>query len=312
MNNADSATARRTAHAAFPRSIWRAMRPEQWTKNLVVAAPFFFALGDRTQDVSPAYFLRSVAAALLFCLLSGGVYIFNDLLDIEADRRHPRKRLRPLAAGEIAPRTAWTTAAVLMLVALGTSWLISLPLAFFMALYLTLQFGYTMRLKQIPVLDILVVATGFMLRALAGAVVVDIVISPWLVVCTFLLAAFLGLSKRRHEKVRLDNGTLVGSRASLAGYRRDSLDRLVILFAAAVVLAYTGYALDPETARKFGDHRLLATLPFVIFGVARYLLLVFRRNLGDRPERILLTDIPTLINLTLYGATVLWLTLWMS
>ncbi len=309
MNNADNPSVKRVRVIVFLRNVWRAMRPEQWSKNLVVAAPFFFALGDRTQSVSPGLMLRSVNAALLFCLLSGGVYLFNDLLDIDADRRHPRKCRRPLAAGDLSLRAAWTTAAVLMLTALGLGWLIALPLAFFMTLYLALQFGYTIRFKHVPLLDIVVVATGFVLRALAGAVAVDVVISPWLVVCTFLLAAFLGLCKRRHEKIRIDDGSLSGSRASLAGYHRDSLDRLVIAVATAVVLAYAGYALAPETARKFGDRRLLATLPFVVFGVARYLVLVFRRNMGDRPERILVRDVPTLLNLALYSVAVFWLTL---
>lgn len=293
------------------RNGWRTMRPEQWTKNLVVAAPFFFALGDRTQSVSTGLLLRAISATLLFCLIAGGVYIFNDLMDLEADRRHPTKRQRPLASGAFPPLSAWPLAAVLMGLGLLSGMVVSLPLAFLMSLYLGLQFVYTIWLKKIPLLDILVIATGFVIRALAGAAAVSVPISAWLIICTFLLALFLALCKRRHEKTQVDKGVFSGSRSSLKGYRRDILDRLAIVLAAAVILAYAGYAAAPETVQKFGDRRLLATLPFVIFGIARYLVLVLRRNLGDRPERILLTDLPMLMTLALYGATVMVLTLWL-
>ncbi len=287
----------------------RALRPEQWVKNLVVTAPFFFALGDRTQEVSPNLVLWSLLAAFLFCLISSGVYLFNDLMDMEADRRHPTKRHRPLAAGEFPARPAWTMAALLMLAGLFAGWLINVELAFFMALYLALQFVYTIRIKHIPLLDILVIAAGFVLRALAGAAAVEVSISAWLVICTFLLASFLGLCKRRHELTAL-NGELPGvSRQSLAGYSKTGLDRLALAMAAIIILAYAGYAAAPETTQKFGDRRLLLTLPFVIFGVMRYLLLVFRHNLGDRPERILLRDKPILINLGLYSAAIMILTI---
>ncbi len=292
----------------FLHASWRSLRPEQWTKNLVVMAPFFFALGDQTQVVAPGLLLRAALATVLFCLVSSGVYLFNDLMDLDADRRHPTKSRRPLAAGEFPLRTAWSLAAVLMLAGLGIGWLLSLPLAFCLALYLALQFTYTLWLKHIPLLDILMIAAGFVLRALAGAATVVIPISPWLVVCTFLLAMFLGLCKRRQEKAQLEEaGTSAEVRPSLAGYHRNLLDGLVLVVAGTVMLAYAGYAVAPETVRKFGGYRLLATLPFVIFGVLRYLVLVFRRNLGDRPERILLTDVPMVLNLAFYGAVVLWL-----
>lgn len=294
------------ASVVAPHTVWRALRPEQWIKNLVVAAPFFFALGDRMQAVSAGLLLRAVYATLLFCCISSGVYLFNDLMDMEADRLHPNKRNRPVASGLLPPRPAWTLAAVLMLFGLAMGWWISLMLAFYMSLYLLLQFAYSLWFKYVTLLDIMVIAAGFVLRALAGAAAVDIPISPWLVLCTFMLALFLGVCKRRHEKVQSAGA---GARSSLTGYRRDALDRMAVTIAVAVVLSYLGYVLAPETAHKFGDRRLLATLPFVVFGVRRYLILVMRRNMGDRPERILLTDIPMLLNLVLYGGAVLGLTL---
>lgn len=288
-------------------SAWlNALRPAQWTKNLVVFAAFPFALWDRHQDLSAwSGLARVLPAALLFCLASGSVYLFNDLLDRDADRRHPVKRKRPIASGRIAPRPAAAAAALLAAAALGGAALLSLPFARVLAVYLSLQAVYTCLLKRLALVDILVIAAGFVLRAIAGAVILEVSISPWLLLCTFLLALFLALCKRRHEK-SLSNGD-AAYRPSLRAYDVRLLDQLIAITSSTTLVSYAIYTLAPETVDKFGNARLGFTIPFVLFGVFRYLDLVYRHDRGDRPERILLTDGPLLANVLLYGVAVILL-----
>lgn len=285
----------------------RALRPKQWTKNAVVFAAYFFALGDREQQLSADLFWRVVFAAAMFSLTSSGVYLLNDVKDIELDRAHPNKRFRPIAAGQISPVAAVIAAIVLLTISLGMSARISWPLFEVLAGYVILQALYTVFLKQIALVDLFVIATGFVLRALAGAVVLaGVRISPWLLLCTMLLALFLALCKRRHEKVVLaDYGADI--RESLAQYDQKLLDQLIAIVSAATIVSYALYTLWPETVAKFQTTKLGFTVPFVIFGIFRYLDLVYRQEKGGQPEQILLTDIPLLLDLAAYGATVLWI-----
>ena len=284
----------------------RLLRAKQWTKNAVVFAAFVFALGDQNQNLAAWELWKVCLAALAFSLVSSAVYIFNDLRDAPQDRLHPIKRHRPIAAGEIAAGPALGMAAVLLVGGRGGAWRLGMDLLLVVGSYLALQVFYTLWLKRIALVDVVVIALGFVLRALAGAVVIHVVISPWLLLCTMLLALFLGLCKRRHEKVNLA-GT--GTRAALEGYDERLLDLLIAMMGSAALVCYSIYTLWPETVAKFGTPWLGATIPFVVFGLFRYMDLVYRQEKGDRPEQILLTDGPLMVDIALYGATVLWLLL---
>ena len=284
-------------------SVFQAMRPKQWTKNIVVLAAFIFALGDLHQNVSVAHFWTAFLAAILFCAVSSGIYLINDIRDLPLDRAHPTKRLRPLAAGKISTGDAVGTAGVLLAVGLGGAAALSLPLFEVIGGYVILQFVYTFALKQIALIDLFIIAFGFVLRALAGAVALNVTISPWLLLCALMLALFLALCKRRHERVVLNDAD-GETRKNLAQYSEQLLDQLIAIVSAATLVCYALYTLWPDTVTKFGTAKLSLTIPFVIFGLFRYLDLVYRHEKGGQPELILLTDRPLLVDLALYGLTV--------
>lgn len=289
-------------------SVIRALRPKQWTKNAVVLAALVFALGDVQQglargNLAHVIFL-AVGAAVLFCLASSAVYLINDIRDVELDRAHPVKCKRPIAAGELSTSAASLIAGMLFVVALAGAWILDRNFCAVLAAYLALQVAYTFGLKQMALLDIFIISTGFVLRALAGALVIHVRISPWLLICTFLLALFLALCKRRHELVALKD-TSGNTRASLRQYDRHLLDALIPLTGAATLVCYSIYTLWPETVEKFGTTNLSFTIPLVAFGLFRYLDLVYRQEKGGRPEQLLLTDIPLLATVAIYGLTVL-------
>ena len=289
-----------------PVTLARLLRVKQWTKNAVVFAAFGFALGDRNQNLAAWELWKVCLAALAFSLVSSAVYIFNDLRDAPQYRLHPVKRRRPIAAGEVAPGPAAGVAAVLLAIGLGGAWRLGADLAAVLGAYLVLQVAYTLGLKRIPLVDVIVISVGFVLRALAGAVVIHVVISPWLLLCAMLLALFLGLCKRRHEKVNLAGQ---GTRAALDGYDERLLDMLISMMGAASLVCYSIYTLWPDTVAKFGTPWLGATIPFVVFGLFRYMDIVYRQDKGDRPEQILLTDVPLMLDVALYGVAVLWILL---
>jgi len=268
------------------------MRPKQWIKNLLVPAAWFFARWDPSQAAHAVGWepvIRESLAVLCFCGLASAVYLMNDVRDLEADRLHPRKRFRPLAAGELSVGVAVMLAAVLAGLTLFGAY--RLGLAFFAVLagYAVMQVGYSLGLKRVPFLDVFMVAAGFVLRAIAGAVVIGVRISPWLLLCVFLLALFLALCKRRHEKTMLDADS-AKHREALAGYTVDLLDIQIAIIAACVIVCYAMYTLSPETVQRFGNDRLGLTTPFVIFGIFRYLHLVHCQDRGGAPEMVLLTD----------------------
>lgn len=288
--------------------VLRALRVNQWTKNLVVLAAFCFALGDRAQGLLgpalPATFARVLAAFALFCLASSGIYLLNDIRDLAADRLHPVKRLRPIAAGRIPVPVAGAWSTLLLVLSLAGALWLSRPFATILAGYVALQIVYTCWLKHVALVDIFVIALGFVLRAAGGGLVIRVAISPWLLVCAFLLALFLALCKRRHEKLILDQSA-EDHRPSLGDYDRQLLDQLIAVVSAATIVSYAIYTLATETVHKFGTPLLSLTIPFVIFGIFRYLDLVYRKSAGGRPEKILLTDGPLLVDLALYGLCVL-------
>lgn len=286
----------------------RALRPKQWTKNVVVFAAFVFALGDPRQHLGFSALWDVLLTALLFCLVSSAIYLINDMRDIQADRLHPIKRHRPIASGELKIPAAVLLALVLLALGLAGAARLSPRLLAVMGGYVGLQVIYSFALKQIALVDLFVIATGFVLRALAGAVALDVEISPWLLLCTLLLALFLALCKRRHEKVVLAD-LASETRASMDQYDEKLLDQLIAIVSAATILCYSLYTLWPDTIEKFGTPYLGFTIPLVIIGLFRYLDLVYRHEKGDRPEHILLTDLPLLSVLGCYGTTVI-LILW--
>ena len=262
-----------------------AMRPRQWSKNLLVFAGIVFAakLGDASRWV------EALAAFAAYCAISSAAYLVNDVRDREDDRLHPVKRARPIARGELSVRAALGLATALAAVALALAAALGPVSVAFLLAFAALQAGYTLALKHIVLLDVLAIGALFVIRAAAGAAAVDVRISPWLLLCTALLALFLALAKRRGELV------LVGARQApgrpvLEGYSLELVDQLVAIVASSTVLAYSVYTLTARDSKA-----LLATVPFVIFGVFRYLLLVHRDDVGEEPEQVLLTDVPIIL-----------------
>lgn len=286
--------------------IWiGALRIEQWVKNIVVIAAYVFARADPSQ--THAFGFSAVfdiaLAVLFFCLISSSVYLFNDARDVAADRRHPQKCKRPVASGAISVKVAYSASAALAGVTFALSALF-LPTGFVAVIgaYVLMQLLYTCLLKRYPYIDVFVISTGFVLRAIAGAVAIDVRISSWLLLCTFLLSLFLALCKRRHEKLLLaDAEDAIGHRESLEGYDCRALDAQIAVTAASTVVCYAIYTLSAETARRFGTDWLGVTVPFVVFGIFRYLALVYRHEAGGRPERVMLTDRIMLATLVCYA-----------
>ena len=281
------------------------MRPKQWTKNLILFAALVFS-----QNLFDGQsFLRVLEAFILFTLLSGSVYIFNDLIDIEKDRLHPKKSQRPLASGKLKPRDAILASVLLGIVGLVFSFLLEIRFGMVALSYLILQLAYTFSLKHIIILDVFCVAAGFVLRVLAGAVVIDVPVSTWLLVCTMLLALFLSFCKRRHELINLE-GEAVNHRKSLREYSAYLLDQMIAVVTASTLISYSLYTMSAETVQKFGTKNLKYTIPLVLFGIFRYLYLIHQKDEGGNPENIILKDKPMILNICLYVLTVALVLYW--
>jgi len=304
QDNNRSSTAKDSRKSPGIMDIIRTLRPNHWTKNIIVFAALFFAFWDRSsgQRLGPAECLKVSLAFLIFCIVSSGIYILNDIKDIDVDRTHPVKNARPIPSGVMPLPYAWTM--TLILTGCGLLLSLLLPLQFTMVIvaYVAIQIIYSNGLKQVALVDVFVIASGFVLRAIAGAVAMTgVTISPWLLLCTFLLALFLALCKRRHEKFFLNDA----HRPSLEKYDQTLLDQLIAITSSATIVSYSIYTLWPKTVEKFGTHSLGFTIPFVVFGIFRYLDLVYRHEKGDRPEMILLTDVPLIAVIALYAISIL-------
>ncbi|HVC19627.1 MAG TPA: decaprenyl-phosphate phosphoribosyltransferase [Vicinamibacterales bacterium] len=280
-------------------NLLRSLRPGQWTKNLVIFAGLLF--GRRLTD--PAAVTAAVAAFAVFCVLSGVVYLINDVVDRESDRRHPVKARRPIASGALSLRAALVAAALLGTGALAAAFWLRPALGGVAVAYVVLQGLYSGPLKQIVIIDVLTIAVGFVLRAVAGAVVLSVPISQWLLVCTILLALFLGLAKRRHEIVLLADGA-VDHRPILGEYTPYLLDQMIGVVTASTLVAYVFYTISPETQLKFGTSWLGLTIPFPLYGIFRYLYLVHQREGGGSPSDMLLNDRPLLMCVALWAVAV--------
>ena len=274
------------------------LRPQQWVKNLFVLGALVFGQRLFTPSVWPA-----LGAFAIFCGLSGAIYLLNDVADRAKDRLHPDKRHRPIAAGRLTPATAIGAAAVLIAGGLAASTALSPRFALTALAYVVLLVAYSAWLKHVVVVDVLVVAVGFVLRAVGGALAIDVAISGWLLICTILLALFLALGKRRHEVLTL-NEAAARHRPILAEYSPGLLDQMVAVVTASTVTAYALYTMSPETVAKFQTQLLPTTLPFVLYGIFRYLYLLYHRRLGGNPSEIVVRDRALLINTLLWLLTV--------
>ena len=267
------------------RALLKLLRPQQWTKNLLLFAGLVFAV----ELDNGAAWAASVAAFVAYCAASSAAYVVNDLRDVEHDRAHPVKRERPLARGDVATHVAWGVAVGL----LAGAFALVVPLGWtsiaFLGAFVAVQVAYSFGLKHWVLIDVFAIAALFVIRAAAGADAIDVRISPWLLVCTALLALFLAFAKRRGELLLMGADATPG-RPVLEGYSLELVDHLLTVVAASAISAYSIY-----TFTATDSDAMMVTIPFVVFGIFRYLLLVHRRNLGEEPERVLMTDVPILL-----------------
>jgi 4-hydroxybenzoate polyprenyltransferase len=273
----------------------RSMRPAQWIKNFFLfAAPIF---GGALVH-GPAL-LRTTAGFAVFCALSSALYLVNDVLDADEDRVHPRKSKRPIAAGRLAPGAALAAAAVLAAAGLAGAAFLKSPFFTAAAAYVLLQLAYSWRLKHVVIVDVFVIAAGFVLRVAAGGFAAQVVPSSWLLICTTLISLLLALGKRRHELMTLEETAAV-HRSVLEDYNSRLLDQMIAVVTAATAVAYPLYCISGETIRRYGSEKLLWTAPFVLYGIFRYLFLVYLRGEGGSPEELIVKDGPLLIDTALW------------
>lgn len=283
---------------AMLKAILKTMRPRQWTKNVFVLAALVFDRQLFTLDSV----LRSVGGMLLFCLLSSSVYIINDIRDVEADRQHPTKRNRPIASGKLPVPVAIGTVVVLLAVTFTLAFLLSRQFFIIAALYFAINLAYSLGLKNVLLVDVLIIAAGFVLRVAAGVSLIEVErFSPWLYVVTTLGALYIGFGKRRAEVMLLEQNANQ-HRKVLDGYTLPFLDQMITIVSSTTVIAYSLYTFSAPNLPS--NHAMMLTIPFVLYGIFRYLYLIHIRNEGGAPEEILLRDRPFQVNLLGYGLTV--------
>jgi 4-hydroxybenzoate polyprenyltransferase len=280
----------------------RSLRPSQWPKNVFVLAPLVF--GSKLGD--PAAVTAALLALVAFSCAASAVYLANDLRDREEDRLHPLKRLRPLAAGTLGVPAAVATMVLLVAVVAVLAWWLGAGFAAVLGVYLLLNLLYTLWFKHMVILDVMCLSFGFVLRVMAGAQATGVAVSSWLFLCTTFLALFLAFSKRRHEITLLAEGA-AGQRPVLDHYSLAFLDQMINVVTASAVVSYALYAVAPETVAKFHTQRLIYTIPMVLFGIFRYLYLLYQRHELRNPTETVLRDLPSLVNLALWGVAVVWI-----
>ncbi len=280
------------------RDFIRCLRIRQWSKNIIIFSALIFSNNANQFQ----YIMKSFIAFIIFSLGAGAFYIFNDIIDIDSDREHPIKKHRPIASGNISIKMGWILFFMLGAISIFMSFWFNIYFGFVVLSYFLLQTLYTLILKKIVIMDVFTISFGFLLRVIAGAFAIDVVISNWILVCTILLALFLALSKRRHEITLLDEHAYE-HRIILKEYSPYLLDQMIGVVSSATLVAYMIFTLSEVTTVKFGN--MVLTVPFVLYGIFRYLYLVHMKDKGGQPEEILLTDIPLQINILLYGLVVL-------
>ena len=278
------------------RALIRAMRPRQWTKNALIFIPVLF---DRKISLSnPDPILRVTLGFVLFCLAASSIYLLNDSVDVERDRLDPKKRLRPIAAGELPLRVALIVACVLSVLSVVVAWLYSPALALVLFVYLLKQLAYSFYLKNVVLVDVLVLAAGYILRVMAGALVITVThFSPWLYVCIGMLSLFLAVGKRRQEMIRLGNGAS-DVRATYKDYNMALLDDMLRMVTTSSIITYTLYTVEAPTS--FGGPAMLLTVPFAVYGIFRYLYLIHVKGEGGAPDEVVLKDRPLMIDAALF------------
>ncbi|MFH1824319.1 MAG: decaprenyl-phosphate phosphoribosyltransferase [Candidatus Firestonebacteria bacterium] len=284
--------------------IFISLRPKQWIKNILIFAALIFS-----QNILNLHSLvLSMLGFIFFSITSGSVYILNDIIDYKKDKLHPQKNKRPIASNQLSREVAFVTFIIFTLIGLLFSFSLGFTFGLVVLSYLILQIIYSLLLKNVAILDIFVIAFGFVLRVVAGAELISVPISSWLLICTMFLSLFLALGKRRFELTTLDK-IATTHRESLKEYSIILLDQMITVVTSSTVVAYALYALSPETISKFNTTNLKYSIPFVLYGIFRYLYLIYQKESGGSPEEILLTDLPLIINIILYAVTV-WLILY--
>jgi 4-hydroxybenzoate polyprenyltransferase len=278
--------------------IVKSLRIQQWIKNFFVFAPLIFS-----QNVFNLPLLaKTTVAFILFCLLSGAAYILNDIHDQEEDKLHPVKSKRPLASGKLKKNHALFACVFLVLLGLAGAYLLNIQFFIALLVYFVLQIAYSSWLKHVVIVDVLLIAAGYLIRVIAGGLAIEIQLSHWLFICTFLIALFLALSKRRHELLLLEENAQ-NHRPILKEYTPQLLDQMIAVVTASTVISYCLYTVSPDTVEKFGTKNLLFTVPFVLYGIFRYLYLVHQKDEGGSPEALIVKDKPLLVDLFLWIAT---------
>ena len=278
--------------------IVKSLRVQQWIMNFFVFAPLIFS-----QNVfNLPLLIKSSLAFVLFCLLSGAAYILNDIQDLEEDKIHPVKSKRPLVSGKVKKNHAIIACVFLVLFGLIGAYLLNVHFFIALLIYFILQIAYSGWLKHVVIIDVFLIATGYLIRVIAGGLAIEIQLSPWLFICTILIALFLALSKRRHELVLLDKNAEI-HRAILKEYTPQLLDQMISVVTASTVISYCLYTVSSETVAKFGTKNLLFTVPFVLYGIFRYLYLVHQKDEGGSPEALIIKDKPLLVDLFLWIST---------
>lgn len=282
------------------KALLKTMRPKQWTKNVFVLAALVFDLKLTNLDAV----LRSLAGFALFCLISSTVYIINDIMDVEADRKHPTKCKRPIASGKLPIPVALAAAIVILFGTALAAYFLSIEFLFVAGLYFVINLAYSIWLKHIPLVDVLVLASGFVLRVGAGVSLIEVQrFSPWLYVCTTLLALFMGFGKRRGELMLLAGTNSSSTRRVLEGYTISFLDQLIVIVSGTTIIAYSLYTFLAENAPP--NHAMMLTIPFVVYAIFRYLYLLHVKNLGGAPEELVMVDRPLQISFVLWGLSVI-------
>ncbi|MBW1972737.1 MAG: decaprenyl-phosphate phosphoribosyltransferase [Deltaproteobacteria bacterium] len=277
------------------KEIIKTARPHQWIKNLLVFIALFFS----KNLFHPTFILKTLFAFFLFCFISTSVYFLNDIFDIKKDRLHPQKRFRPIAQGDLSPIIAMIFAIFLAFITLCLSYLLGLDFLLLLLIYLVIQIGYNIFFKNMIILDIFAVASGFFIRILAGVFAIDVPLSSWLVISAIMLSLFISIGKRRYEIILLKQEA-INHRPILKEYSLSLLDQMISITTPTIIITYMLYTVAPETIKKFGTKNLIFTIPFLLYGLFRYLYLIYTKEKGGSPETILITDKPLLIDILFY------------
>lgn len=278
--------------------VFLSMRPKQWIKNFLVFAALVFSknIFDLSKD------LNAFIGLIIFCMITGCSYLINDLLDLEKDKLHPSKSQRPLSSGKLKKTTAVLVTIIVCSVGIFLAFYINKFFGIIVLAFFLLNLGYSTYLKNVVIIDVITIAAGFVLRVVGGAVIISVVASHWLILCTMLLSLFLGFSKRRHELILLETDA-TSHRKVLEHYSPYFLDQMIAVVTASTLICYALYTMSKDTIEKLGTSKLIYTIPFVLYGIFRYLYLVHQKKGGGNPTGVIFTDIPIIINVTLWVIT---------